>query len=470
MRRIWLGYFQSFLAGALAMTSLAAAGPTADLKDLWQERTKCVVAVEFYVQAETERHPAISMGLVIDRAGTVILQGSAVPGYLPPSQFKDFRVYRPGGSVTDFARAEYLGYDAVSGWHFIRLEPKGREGLLPVTDFAKPGPPVQIAEEVWGISLRGKEEDFAPVFLQSRVGFLTHLPQATALAVGSVSGPQLPVFDLTGNFVGLGAGGFGETFAQYSRTERGSTVLLVSGDQTRVFHLASEVLPYLTRIPQNVFGRPSPWLGVMGLQPLPPDVAKFLKLENQAALVISEVLEGGPAEKAGAKDHDIILSIDGQPLPRLRPAHGVVTWLEREVALRGPGTVLPITVLRGRERLDLKLALEEEPKMLREAERTYFDRLGLAAREFLFSDAVANHIKQAERLGVIVQFVKSNSPAAAAGLRAEDWVREIDGVEIKTYTDAVEKLSVMEKDLARPEFVLLISRAGETAVLRVKLH
>jgi len=43
------------------------------------------------------------------------------------------------------------------------------------------------------------------------------------------------------------------------------------------------------------------------------------------------------------------------------------------------------------------------------------------------------------------------------------------GEERKRFDDAVTKLAAIEKDEARPEFVMLVSRNGETAVLRVKL-
>jgi serine protease Do len=40
---------------------------------------------------------------------------------------------------------------------------------------------------------------------------------------------------------------------------------------------------------------------------------------------------------------------------------------------------------------------------------------------------------------------------------------------VKTYEDAVQKLAAIEADATRTDFVLLTSRNGETAVLRVKL-
>ncbi len=181
------------------------------------------------------------------------------------------------------------------------------------------------------------------------------------------------------------------------------------------------------------------------------------------------MLEGSPAEQAGLQGRDIMVALDGRPLPRFKPDQVVATYVEREIARHQPGDELPVTVLRGSQRLELTVTLGDEPKIIREAERRYFERLGLTVREFLYGDAVVRRVKQAERAGVIVDFVKSNSPAAMGGLEFDDWIREIDGREIKTYAEAVAALAAIEADQNRTEFVLLTSRGGETAVRRVKL-
>ena len=126
-------------------------------------------------------------------------------------------------------------------------------------------------------------------------------------------------------------------------------------------------------------------------------------------------------------------------------------------------------MLRGADRVELKATLGEEPKLLREAERKYFDRLGFTAREFVFGDAIDRHVKIADAAGAVAHFVKPSSPVATAGLRPDDWIKEIDGTEVKTFAVTSAKLAEIERDLARSEFVLLVGRGGETAVLRVKL-
>jgi serine protease Do len=126
-------------------------------------------------------------------------------------------------------------------------------------------------------------------------------------------------------------------------------------------------------------------------------------------------------------------------------------------------------VLRGSERRDVKVVLGDEPKLIRETSRKYFDRLGLTVREFVYGDAIALRVKSSEATGVIAHFVKPNSPVAIAGLHADDWIKEIDGTEVKTFADAVARLAAIEADRDRADFVILASRGGETAVLRVKL-
>ena len=181
------------------------------------------------------------------------------------------------------------------------------------------------------------------------------------------------------------------------------------------------------------------------------------------------MLEGSPAEKAGLKNRDIVLALDGKPLPQFKPDRVIVTYIEREVERRTQGVAFALTVLRGADRVELTATLGEEPKLLREAERKYFDRLGFTAREFVYGDAIDRHVKIADTTGVVAHFVKPSSPAAVAGLRQEDWIKEIDGTEMKTFAAATTKLAEIEHDPLRSEFVMLVSRGGETAVLRVKL-
>ncbi len=471
--RLWGASRRFYFAGfGLLVSALALAAPlarAATLPELWLERQKSVVAVEYVTETEADRRPTVTMGTVIDSIGTIILPSNAIDPRAATWQLKDFKVYAPGD--VNGTPADYLGQDAYTGWHFVRVNESLRARLVPVTAFAPAGSgkAPALADFVWGIGLRTKDEDFAPYIMQSHLALIQSLPQRTGISQQEVAAPGLPVFDRDGAFVGLAASSFGQSYLQFAPGNRGAPVLLINVEESSAFILADEVLPYLQRIPKQVSGRPLAWLGAYGLEPMDRDVAKFLKLSSQSGAVVSEVLEGSPAEVAGLKARDIILAIDGKPLPQLKPDRVVVTYIEREVDRRAPGDSLTVSVLRGSERLELNVKLGDEPKLMREADRKYFDRIGFTAREFVYGDAVERRVKAGAQPGVIVHFVKASSPIAIAGLRQEDWIREIDGVEVHTFTEASAKLAEIERDEARAEVVLLVSRGGDTAVLRVKL-
>lgn len=465
LMKLWVGV-------GLMMT--ASAVVAADLPALWAERLAAVVAVEYTAETELDRRQALSFGVVADDEGLVVLPGAALNDRFAPDQLRDWRIYRPGSPVTAYSSGEYLGLDPYTGWHFVRIAPEGRAGLRPITDFVSPAEATReprTAETVWGIGMRKKDEDFRPYFLQAAVSLVQEVPWRTAIALSEVAAPGLPVFDGNGYFVGLGVPGFGQSFMQFSRRARGGEpVVMVNGDEAAAFVVAGDVLPNLGRVPTSVFGRPLAWMGLNGVGPVDPEVAQFLELGDQAALVMSEVLVGGPAEAAGVQARDILLAVDGTQLPRLKPDGVVGAWLDREIARRAPGDKVSLLVLRNRERVELELTLGDAPKIPREAARSYRESLGFTVREFVYADAIGRRVPPSEARGAVVHFLKPNSPAATAGMQVDDWVQEIDGAMVADFAAVEEKLAAIEADTARNEFVLLVWRGGETAVLRVKLR
>lgn len=455
-----------FLGLWLGLLGLSARAAT--LPELFTARLQCVVAVEFFVQSEIERQPVTIMGTVVDDRGTIVLPPGSIMPSVPAEQLKDFKIYR-ANSAEPF-EGEYLGQDALTGWHFVRAEEKLRTQLVPVTKFARANVEPGLSDELWGIGLRNRDEDFLPYFLSGRVAVVMKLPQKTAVLAQDVAGPGLPVFTTSGDFAGLAQPSFGQNFLMFSRSHPGTPVLLVNVEESSVVLLPDEVLPYFQRIPQSLNGRPIAWIGVYGVQPMDREVAKLLKLEQQSGVVLSDIAVDSPAAKAGLLERDIVVAIDGQPLPRFKPDHVVVNYFGRAILERSPGQSLRLSVVRGRERSEIDVTLADEPKLPREANRRYFERLGLTVREFVHVDAVVHRAGAGDLRGVVTQFVKPGGPAATAGLNVDDRILEIDGVEIPSYGDGLAKLEAIERDRSRPEFVLLVSRAGETSVLRIKLN
>jgi serine protease Do len=95
-------------------------------------------------------------------------------------------------------------------------------------------------------------------------------------------------------------------------------------------------------------------IGVV-VAPLMPEDRERLKLPEESGVLVSVVVPGGPAEKAGLVVDDVILSFQGEALPspdRLR-------WV---ASLAGVGKTVTLRVARGGRLFDLQLKLEALPE------------------------------------------------------------------------------------------------------------
>ena len=96
------------------------------------------------------------------------------------------------------------------------------------------------------------------------------------------------------------------------------------------------------------------YLGVM-LQDLSPSIAKALQLDSDTGILVSEVVDDGPAEQAGLEDGDVILELDGKKITKYKD-------LTKAIRAHEPGDEGEVVVLReGKERtFDVTLGEREE--------------------------------------------------------------------------------------------------------------
>lgn len=85
------------------------------------------------------------------------------------------------------------------------------------------------------------------------------------------------------------------------------------------------------------------WLGV-SIQTLDDKLAKGLNVEGRKGVLISEVMEGTPAEKAGLKAGDVIVAVDEMGTEDVHK-------LRNQIALFHPGQKVTFKILRGGEEL-----------------------------------------------------------------------------------------------------------------------
>ncbi len=115
--------------------------------------------------------------------------------------------------------------------------------------------------------------------------------------------------------------------------------------------LAREVMAQIVEHGRVIRG----WLGITG-QDLTPALAESLEIGFRSGILVSGVLEGGPADQAGLKPGDVIVRID-------RRAVDDSQQMLKTIAAKTPGSPLSITVYRDDGELTQVAIVGERPSI-----------------------------------------------------------------------------------------------------------
>ncbi len=201
------------------------------------------------------------------------------------------------------------------------------------------------------------------------------------------------------------------------------------------------------------------WLGVL-IQPVSEDMAQALKLDTVDGALVADVLSDSPAEKAGIKRGDVILTYDGKPVSENDE-------LPLMVAQTPIGRDVPVQVIRDGKKKEIFIKIQEleETKEETPVEPGTESKLGLTVQDL--SPDLAKTLDAEPNRGVVVTNVSPDSAAFEAGLRPKDIVLEVGAKPInsaKEFKDATKDVSA-EKPL-----LLLVKRGENTIFLTLKLE
>jgi serine protease DegQ len=96
------------------------------------------------------------------------------------------------------------------------------------------------------------------------------------------------------------------------------------------------------------------WIGVEP-QNLTPEIAESLQIGSRSGVLITGVLQDGPASKGGLRPGDVVVSVAGQPVAS-------VTQLLDAVANLEPGQPAQVAALRGQKALTLTLDIVQRKR------------------------------------------------------------------------------------------------------------
>ncbi len=207
-------------------------------------------------------------------------------------------------------------------------------------------------------------------------------------------------------------------------------------------------------------------LGVV-IRRLDKDDAESLNLKDTSGVLVNEVRKGSAAEKAGIKQYDVILSIDGEKIENGNS-------LRNKVASTKPGTEITLSVLRDSKETKVKVTLDEfdsegkrpEIKGTKDSEKNDSEKDGkLGFNLQPLSPELAEKLKLSSDIsGVIITDVDSNSPAAEKGLRAGDVITQINRKQVKT----LDEVRTALKKAGDKAVLLFVSRGKQTFSVSIK--
>ncbi len=187
-------------------------------------------------------------------------------------------------------------------------------------------------------------------------------------------------------------------------------------------NMAKSIMNSLIKTGQVVRG----WLGV-AIQDLDRGLAESFGYDTTQGVLIGDVTKGGPAEKAGLKQGDIILRFNGKNVP---DSHN----LRSAVAATEPGSKVPVEVFRSGKRWTVTVEIGELETAMASAKGTESSvDLGMTVKNL--TPEAASELGYERTDGVLVTEVDPLGAAAKAGISVNDLIISVQGKPVTNVTE-----------------------------------
>ncbi len=176
-----------------------------------------------------------------------------------------------------------------------------------------------------------------------RINAIENFIQTDAAINQGNSGGAL--IDTSGNLVGINT-------AILSQSERGGSIGIGFAIPSA---LAKQVMEQV--IASGVVTRG--WVGI-GVQDVTPELAGQLKLPTVNGALITEIVRGSPADKAGLKPGDLLVAVENNPVTDYASTLNLIAALK-------PGATTRLKVIRDKNEIEFKVSVGKRPMPRREA-------------------------------------------------------------------------------------------------------
>ena len=199
---------------------------------------------------------------------------------------------------------------------------------------------------------------------------------------------------------------------------------------------------------------------------------------DQKGAIVSDLVAGGPAERAGLQTGDVVVGINGKPVTSS-------SELTRNVAQAQAGDNLRLDVIRDGKRIaiNVRSGLRPSEKELAQSANDNDDEnpttpdgpsvqrpvvigMGLAPLDETLRRRY--QIPATVRGGAVITSVRSDSDAGEKGLRAGDVIVSAANRNVSSASDVAAAVDAAKK-ANRPSVLLGVSRSGRTLYVPIKI-
>jgi serine protease Do len=399
---------------------------------------------QFRGQQQQRPHKAISAGsgFIIDKTGLIVTNNHVV------DNGKKITVKLPDGRSFD---AKLIGTDPATDIALLRVK---SDKPLPTVEFGddrqlRVGDWVVAVGNPFGLSNSVTAGIVSSIGRDIGAGSYNDFIQIDAPINRGNSGG--PTFDLRGQVVGMNSMIFSPS--------GGSVGIGFAIPATTIHDVVGQL---------QAHGKVSRgWLGV-SIQSVTPDIASSLGIKDAKGALVAEVVAGGPAQKAGFEQGDVITAINGQAVEDNRD-------LTRKVALVPSGQTATFSILRQGKPQSLKAEIGTRPEDNKVAMNMpnvpsgpgatgSAMGLGLSA---LTPDARRTFNLSEKTTGVVITKVDPNSDAAEKGLQPGDVVQRVGGHAVRTPADVQSGVAEAQKGGRKSVLLLVASSQGGSRFVAV---
>jgi serine protease Do len=368
----------------------------------------------------------LGSGVVVDaKNGYVLTNYHVVAGADDPNKVKD-QVKIVLADNREF-KAQWVRSDPQTDLAVIKIDandlveaPLGDSDKAEVGDWVLAiGAPQRLPETVTSgiISAKGRTTGVGPVYQ-------SFIQTDAAINRGNSGGPLVnmrgEVIGINNSIATVSGGNEGIGFAIPSNMAKGVMQQLVEkGKVTR---------GYLGVAIQDIDSR---------------GLAQSLGLPDMQGALISQVMKDTPADKAGLKDGDVIVKVDGQTVASANE-------LRNTVARIAPGTAVKLEIYRDGKKQTVEVIVAAQPKVLAQAgmreeesetpAEATTNRFGLKVATLTEEMARQANYK-APLEGVIITDVADGSDAREQGLRPGMVILDVQGKKVETAEEFEQAIS-----------------------------